>query len=305
MPHTKENFRKNKMRKLNRLSPISRRLKNFIRFNSHEIKVALYKGLAAMALILIFIFWGYKAYESATKFTIKEIKYSYSSCVSDLNNSLTIKVGDKLSNLDIQALTDELTSNPRVRSAKVTLILPDILHIEIKAHIPIAYVEMENAIFYGKRERYFVSNTGTLFAVDEKHHRDFLENPVWYLQKDDIEQFALGQNVSKESLETIIELITAVNRHELDELPLLKEIFHPKEWKFKLNFEGGTEVIIQSHDMEEQIERLVKLFDHAKNTYRHIRSANVIPKNNPAVVFYPAERASKQSPTKTKKRSKD
>lgn len=301
MSQTKENLRKHKMRELNRLTPISVRVKNFVKRNRYKTFIWFLRGLIAVALVVFFCFIGYKVYENTTKFTIKEIRCSHSASLADLYDNLSIKQGDKLNDLDIQALTKQLSSNPRVRSAKVTLILPDILDIDIRAHIPIVYVEMENALFHGKRERYFLSDRGVLFSVDEKYHRDFLNSPVWYLQKDDIKEFALGKEISKESLATIIELITAVNRHELLELPMLKEIFRPKEWKFKLNFEGGSEVIVQSYDIEEQINRLVMIFDHARNSSRHIRSANVIPKNNPAVIFYPSESNLEPNSTKADK----
>lgn len=49
--------------------------------------------------------------------------------------------------------------------------------------------------------------------------------------------------------------------------------------------EGGTEVMMQVYNIQEQLVRLQWILEHARVSGKRLRSVNVIPANNPAVIY--------------------
>ena len=52
-----------------------------------------------------------------------------------------------------------------------------------------------------------------------------------------------------------------------------------------VTLDNGTEVIMQAYEIKEQLERLAMVLEHSRVTRKPIRSVNVIPKINPAVIY--------------------
>ena len=69
------------------------------------------------------------------------------------------------------------------------------------------------------------------------------------------------------------------------EIPAIREIFRPKEWKIIITLEGGSEVLMQVYDLKGQMERLAMILEHCRATHRRPRSINVVPRLNPTVIY--------------------
>lgn len=274
-----------------------------------------------------------KVYDSSTQITIRAIYQDISHHVLDLYYGLGISFGGKLSELDVQALAQQLRANPRIESVDISIDSSGFIASYITGHEAIAYVEMRNTPADGKQKRYFVSEKGRLFSADGKYYQEFLNSPiwqshttkrdikrynygkkdyqkfmnspVWYLRKDDINEFSLGKKVSKESLKTIDSLFWALKRNKQYELPILQKITLLNEGALKLIFEGDSEVIIPSHDIKQQIGQLSKIYNDANSIKRRIRSIKLSSRDTPIVIFHPENNASKASPDGSQKKAKD
>lgn len=198
---------------------------------------------------------------------------------------LGIEGSINMATLDAAGMAAKLEANPCIESAHIRAELPDSLSIEIEERIPVAYVEMESAAGTGTRKRLFMDPQGFLFPVVEEFHRDFMGVPVWYLQPEDVTEFCEGAVVTEHARRPIVELVSASNLYNLTEIPAIREIFRPKEWKIIITLDGGTEVMMQVYDIRGQMERLAMVLEHARATHRRVRSANVIPRINPTVKY--------------------
>mgnify|MGYP003329714862 FL=1 len=69
------------------------------------------------------------------------------------------------------------------------------------------------------------------------------------------------------------------------EIPAIREIFRPKDWKIIATLDGGAEVLMQVYDIKGQMERLAMILEHCRATQRRARSINVIPRINPTVIY--------------------
>jgi hypothetical protein len=146
-------------------------------------------------------------------------------------------------------------------------------------------VEQESGADTGNRIRFFMDPSGKLFPVMPEYHRNFMGVPVWYLQPGDITEFKAGSTINEDKRRPIIELVAAANRYTLIEIPAIREIFRPKEWKLILTLENGSEVLMQVYDIKGQMERLAMILEHCRATHRSPRSINVIPRINPTVIY--------------------
>lgn len=198
---------------------------------------------------------------------------------------LGIENSVNMATLDVSGMLETLKSHPCIADASIRAEMPETLHIEIDERIPVVYVEMESAAETGNRTRMFMDPKGVLFPVVEDYHLNFMNVPTWYLQPEDVRAIEPGATISESRCRPIKELISAVNAYSLTEIPAISEIFCPKEWKIVLTLENGTEVIMQAYEIKDQLARLAMLLEHSRVVGRPLRSANVIPKINPAVIY--------------------
>lgn len=238
---------------------------------------------------LLLIGYGIKyAVEKAYGLGIENISYDSLYGFIDKSQALRILGIDRAVNmatLDALGLEAKLEANPCIEAAHIRAELPDTLHIDVDERVPIVYVEMESGADTGNRQHYFMDPKGHVFPVVEEFHRQFMGLPVWYLQPGDVEQLKPGATVKESSRRPIVELAAAANLYDLSEIPAIKEIFRPKDWKIIITLETGAEVQMQVYDIKGQMERLSMVLEHARATNRTIRSANVIPMINPVVTF--------------------
>lgn len=220
-------------------------------------------------------------------------------------NILGIKESINMATLDASGMEETLRKDLSIASAHIRAELPDTLSIEIIERIPIVYVEMENGAEIGERKKLYMDIEGRLFPMVPEYHSKVQELPVWYLYPGDVKKFESGESIEESRYRPIAELIRAINTYSLTELPRVREIFRPKDWKIELTLEDGAVVTMQAIDIPRQILSLVELIEHARATKQHATSYNVIPTINRTAVFLPApaEEEKKQDSEKDKKKN--
>lgn len=250
--------------------------------------------LCALPVLALVLFGVYVGIDKAYSMSIDNIRYESSQGFISKEQALKLLgIGDSVNvaTLDTTGMTRTLLENPCIASAHIRAELPETLSIEIEERIPMVYVELESAAGTGTRQRLFMDQTGVLLPVKEEYHRNVLGVPVWYIHPEDVDRFEVGGVVKESARRPIIELTTTANGYDVPDLPCISEIFRPKEWKLIVTLSDGTEVMMQVYDIKGQVQRIAMMLAHARATHRRIRSLNVIPRDNPTVIFAEAPAA--------------
>ncbi|HIX89145.1 MAG TPA: FtsQ-type POTRA domain-containing protein [Candidatus Akkermansia intestinavium] len=244
--------------------------------------------LAAAALVGLF-FVVYYAIDKAASLSIDKINIQSRHGMIDRDEILKLlglKGAVNLATLNAHGMEKRLEACPAIESATVRAELPDTLVIEVAERIPIVYVAMETDVDTGVSRELFMDPEGHVFPADPNTYADFLGVPVWYLPPGSCDKLEPGTVLSPELIAPICDIIRASNLYDpATEIPPIREIFRPKDWEIRLILEGGTEVRMAVYDVTSQMARLAMVLEHARRTKRHISSANVIPEQNPAVIF--------------------
>ncbi len=239
--------------------------------------------------ILAGIIWGaMTAVEKAYSLSIDKVSFDARQNLISKEQAmriLGIEGAINMATLDTGAMQRKLEENLCIESAHIRAELPDTLHIEINERIPVVYVEQESGADTGNRVRFFMDPSGWLFPVMPEYHRNFMGVPVWYIQPGDVKSFTAGTIIDEARRRPIVELVAAANLYSLVEIPAIREIFRPKDWKIIITLENGAEVLMQVYDIKSQMERLAMILEHCRATQRRPRSINVIPRINPTVVY--------------------
>ncbi len=248
------------------------------------------KLLISIVVLLIGFYIYDRIRESAAKLKLDEIEFESRGYITkeQILHILNLKSGMPYTELNTQQLIAKLQEKPFIEHANIILELPGKLHIQVEERLPLAFIENEQGLITGESQQYFICNKGLIMEILPEYHRSFLESPTWYVTPRDYDVFQAGGKIKDHSLAPILDTITAVNAYELDSIPAVKEIFRPKPWKTVLILSSGEEVTMSVFDIPGQISRLALILDHARSTQRHVRSVNVIPKLNPAVIYHPA-----------------
>ena len=244
--------------------------------------------LIALPLLAALIWGCMTAVEKAYSLSIDKVTFDARQNLISKEQAmqiLGIEESINMTSLDTGAMKAKLEEHLCIESAHIRAELPDTLHIEINERIPVVYVEQESGAETGNRVRFFMDPSGHLFPVMPEFHRNFMGVPVWYLQPGDVSEFKAGAIIDEEKRRPITELVSAANMYSLVEIPAIREIFRPKEWKIIVTLEGGTEVLMQVYDLKGQMERLSMILEHCRATQRRARSINVVPRLNPTVIY--------------------
>lgn len=244
--------------------------------------------LIALPLLAALIWGCMTAVEKAYSLSIDKVTFDARQNLISKEQAmqiLGIEESINMTSLDTGAMKAKLEEHLCIESAHIRAELPDTLHIEINERIPVVYVEQESGAETGNRVRFFMDPSGHLFPVMPEFHRNFMGVPVWYLQPGDVSEFKAGAVIDEEKRRPITELVSAANMYSLVEIPAIREIFRPKEWKIIVTLEGGTEVLMQVYDLKGQMERLSMILEHCRATQRRARSINVVPRLNPTVIY--------------------
>lgn len=251
------------------------------------------------ALPLLYGIWRGIDYAIEKAYSLNIENISYKSRRGLISKEQALKIlgvegAVNMATLDASGMQKKLEDIPSIESARIRAELPDTLHIEVDERIPIVFVEMETGASTGRRTRLFMDPNGILFPVNAEYHKNFMGVPTWYLQLSDIRELKEGERIAEEKCRPIRELVAASNAYDLAEIPAIREIFRPKEWKIQLTLDNGTSVTMQVYEIKEQMERLAMILEHAQLTGMKAHSINVIQRINPTVI--PAE-----EPLKTEK----
>lgn len=244
--------------------------------------------LIVIPLVAGLIWGGMRAVEKAYSLSIDKVTFDARQQLISKEQALQIlgiEGSINMATLDTSELKQKLEANHCIESADIRAELPDTLHIEINERIPVVYVEQESGADTGNRIRFFMDPKGHLFPVMPEYHRNFMGVPIWYLQPGDVSEFAAGTVVDEAKRRPIVELVAAANLYSLVEIPAIREIFRPKDWKIIATLDGGAEVLMQVYDIKGQMERLAMILEHCRATQRRPRSINVIPRINPTVNY--------------------
>ncbi len=250
------------------------------------------KALIIIPLVAGLGFGGYYAVqtirEQAATLNISNIHIESEGYMDkqEILNMLDLQDGTHFISIDTKELKKKLEDSPLIHEANVTANFPDTLNIQVQERFPIAIIEKEDGVLTGQRERYFICQEGDILPiVKDSFHQQFLHCPIWYVRPADYDQFDTEGSINQQSLDSIVELITAINQYQLNALPAVTEIHRPKEWKILLSLETGTEVVMRTSDIKGQMNRLINILQHARDNNRLVRSVNVIPELNPAVIY--------------------
>ncbi len=271
-----------------------------LRRGLHRLRYAVLILMAVAAVGACIWYTTEYAVSKATGLSIDKIAYESRQRLISKEQALEllgIKGSVNLATLDASALEQKLLQNLCISSATVRIAPPDTLQIELDERVPIVYVEMESAADQGQRTKLFMGPDGILFPVVPEYHRNFLNVPIWYLHPTDVKplkdkqsnvqgsEMEPGREIEEHKREPILNLIAASNHYDIAEIPAIREIFRPKEWKIVISLEDGTEVLMQVYNLNEQMDRLANILEHVRTTHRHAASINVAPRLNPIVVY--------------------
>ena len=244
--------------------------------------------------VALLLFWGVRyAIAKAYRMGIDNITYESTHKILTREQALdilSIEGSINLTDFNPGDWERKLEANPCVASANIHAELPHTLHIELEERIPVVYVEMESGADTGRRQKLYMDQNGRLFPVVKEYHTRFTNVPVWYLQPGDIQEFRVGAEVVEKSYRPIVELVAAANHYTLEEIPSIREIFRPKEWKIILTLDNGAEVLMQVYDIKGQMERLAMIVEHAAAVGKRPVSIDVIPRINPTVIYAPEKK---------------
>lgn len=298
---------KTNVRLLEKALSLKARIFSLIALRRGMRRLQRYVLLLLIAIPIIWGIWYALDYAIETAYSLSIENISYKSRRGLINKEQALKIlgiegAVNMATLDASGMQKKLESIPSIDSARIRAELPDTLHIEVDERIPIVFVEMESGASTGRRTRLFMDPKGVLFPVNAEYHRNFMGVPTWYLQTADIRELKAGERISEDRCRPIKELIAASNAYDLTEIPAIREIFRPKEWKIQLTLDNGTAVTMQVYELKEQMERLAMIMEHARVTGMKPRSINVIQRINPTVI--PAEDAPQEDETQKDKKKK-
>lgn len=288
---------KTNVRLLERALSFKDRIFSMIALRRGVRRLQHYVIILICALPILYGIWRGVDYAIEKAYSLNIEKISYKSRRGLISKEQALKIlgiegAVNMATLDASGMQEKLEAIPGIDSAIIRAELPDTLYIEIDERIPIVFVEMESGASTGRRTRLFMDPKGVLFPVNAEYHKNFMGVPTWYLQLTDVRELKEGERIPEEKCRPIRELIAAANAYDLTEIPAIREIFRPKEWKILLTLENGTSVTMQVYEIKEQMERLAIILEHAQLTGMKAHSINVIQRINPTVI--PAEKSEKE-----------
>lgn len=204
---------------------------------------------------------------------------------------LGINTNTNFSALPLGALQSKLNHHPAIRKATINVANGGTLSIHVEEHVPLLFIEMADKAITGKSARYCLSPERIIFAYDPIIHTRFNQLPTWLLRAADVKDFSPGHEIAEEKCAPIIELARAANAYsDRTELPSILTIERPTEhalqWRLIFRLETGTTVEMSTlHNIPDQLERLVKVLNHARGINKKVISTCVAPeKYVPAVL---------------------
>lgn len=238
--------------------------------------------ILGLAILRSVILYTTDSYDPGTRHVNYSSRYDIIS-KEQIVEMLGISAETDFASLPLAELQNKLNNHPAIKEAAISLDSTQSLRVDITERVPLLYVEMADRAITGKATRLCLSPDCELFTHDPVLHRKFIDLPVWKLKPSDVKTLAPGQTLDAELCKPIIELARAANSYsDLTQLPHITYIERPAEnavqWKMMVHLENGTTAEMSTlHDISAQLERLVKVLEHARSINKKLISTSVIP----------------------------
>ncbi|MBT9448497.1 FtsQ-type POTRA domain-containing protein [Akkermansia glycaniphila] len=209
-------------------------------------------------------------------FQIRTVDYTSAGIVSKEQalELMGLKGNENLVTLNTGKLEKKLIEYPFISSARVTAELPATLHVELSERVPVVRLFCEDM---ADADKYFMDPDGVVFTCDHRLHARFLGIPIWLNPCADGSRIHAGVRLDKDEFTPIVRLLRLM--YARDNVPVIRVISRPKEWKLVVELETGTEAVFVNDDtLDDQISRLIMALRHAKESKRHIRHILLAPK---------------------------
>ncbi|MCB1234596.1 MAG: FtsQ-type POTRA domain-containing protein [Verrucomicrobiae bacterium] len=254
---------------------------------------------AAVALSLLSLSagarWVYRQmfYENAEfRLNRLQVETDGSLTESEIVEAARVESGGNLMEIELARVRERLEALPMVLGAEVTRELPDLLRIEVRERVPVAWLSCPP---HGVKPKstargFLVDDNGQIFRchklLPRLMHLPTIE--VYHMPKP-----ADGTVVESQPVRDAIRLLRESNRlFERDGL-LVEQVTLRKSYSLSVDYTNGMEVIFGIRDFERGLQDLRWIVSHAHSSGRELASVNVIPSKNIPIKFHaePALRA--------------
>ncbi len=243
-------FMRKKQRNFKRREPLLRRISRTLKSRG---AVRILKATACLASGLLIIFGASYLYHELLKspyFAIKEITVSGNMRVSraEILEMAGANIGDNLLKINTAEIKKNVRLNTWVSGVNVARNLPDKLSIAVKERNPVAFINLDGAL-------YFVDETGTIFK--RTSIGDDIDLPVITgLTREDIEQEAKVSELAIKAV-NLIHLLANKGIFADDEL---SEINVDKTYGLTLyTMQQGTRIELGDGDFTDKMARLERV----------------------------------------------
>lgn len=241
---------KKEQRNFKRKEPLPRRV---LRTLKSRGAIRIFKAAACLSFGVFIIFGGFYLYHELLKspyLAIKEITVSGNTKVSraEILEMAGVNIGDNLLKINTAEIKKNVRLNTWVSGVNVARNLPDKLSIAVKERNPVAFINLDGAL-------YFVDETGTIFK--RTSIGDDIDLPVITgIAKEDIEQEAKASEMAVKAV-NLIHLLADKGIFADDEL---SEINIDKTYGLTLyTMQQGTRIELGDGDFTDKIARLERV----------------------------------------------
>lgn len=197
---------------------------------------------------------------------------------------------DNIFAIDASELQNRLLKCPAIRRASVKYQVsanPSLI-VDIDARIPVAWIDCpELNIHHGDTlSGVLADKNGVMFPCMEQIHRPYIKDknmPSVSLRPPSSGQLSYG--VKMKALEAPMQLIELLSGTVSEFLPRIVSISAPNDWSFCVRFSNDCQATFSHYALEQQVDKLLQVLEHVRQSNRKISSINLIPEHNIPVLF--------------------
>jgi cell division septal protein FtsQ len=199
--------------------------------------------------------------------------------------------------VDLRAVRERLESLPNVRHANVRRELPGRLVIEIEERRPVVWLTCDQPQLNGyttnpEKGACLLDEEGHLFLCTELTS-ELLDLPALHLRR--LRHSQPGAHLTIVPVQTGLELLRRLRDTFGTRGVDVSEIHAPNEWSLTVQMSDGLTVTFGYENLDDQIDRLVRVVDYAAAHDRLLHTVNLLPRKNVPVTFLATD-ASNPSP---------
>ncbi len=188
---------------------------------------------------------------------------------------------------DLGTLQNELEALPEVNQVRATRRLPNVLRIRVEERVPIAWVDAPKQRLVGRdyHRGLLVDGDGYCFRPSATMFKVVNDLPVITTNGRSEGPYKSGQKVEGREFLRALELIKLSTRYLAEAGWSLPVVGLRNEFSLLAKTHTGTVVTFGLYEHERQMEDLLLILNHARNTSRGVNRVNLIPERNIPVVF--------------------